>query len=277
MLPAAAHRLRSAGGLLALALLLPAAAAPAAEAPYLLTTGGPPTVVRYSPGALDRADQVERRMARLVAETGHRNLRQQLLVVELLTAEAWRQAGLPRPYGLPAISGAGTLALPAWGDAETVDLWRRLLDGVLPSIAGTPLRGSTQEAASLEGADLVAEVEASRIVLAKLGFSGSEPWVSDLLACALAVSAARRNEPERWAEVRQIHARLAARGEAAGDERLARLRCIDVAVRIGGETGKMPAKPLLKMARKSKGPLAAERLLERFPWLAGALPARRSG
>ena len=171
--------------------------------------------VRYEPGALDRADQVQRRLTRLVAETGHRNLRQPLVVVELLRAEEWRQSGLAEPYGLPAISGTGSLALPAWGEPETVALWRRLLDGWLPSSAGAVLRGSPEEAASLEGADLVGEVEASRIVLSKLGLTGSEPWVDDLLACALAVSALRRSDPGRWAEVRQFHSRLAARPEAS--------------------------------------------------------------
>lgn len=253
---------------LALALLLAAAAAGAAEAPYLLTLEGPPVTVRYSPGSLDRADQVQRRMSRLVGETGHRKLRQPLLVVELLRAEEWRQIGLAEPYGLPAIGGAGTLVLPAWGDVETVALWRRLLDGWLPSIPGAPVRGSSEEAASLEGADLVGEVEASRIVLSRLGLTGAEPWIDDLLACALAVTALRRHQPERWAEARQIHARLAARPEAARDERLGRLRLVAAAERVGGETGKLPFKPLLKMAAGKRGPLTAERLLERHPYLA---------
>ncbi len=255
---------------------MPATAA-AAEAPYLLTLEGPPATVRYSPGALDRADQVQRRLERLVAEAGHRKLRQPLLVVELLRAEEWRQAGLAEPYGLPAIGGTGSLALPAWGDPETVALWRRLLDGRLPSISGTPLRGSTEEAASLEGADLVGDVEASRIVLAKLGLAGSERWVDDLLACALAITALQRAEPARWPEVRQIHALLAARQRASGDERLARLRFVAAAERIGAETGKMPARPLLKMAAKRRGPLAAAELIERFPWLAEWLRANQPG
>jgi hypothetical protein len=257
-------------------MLLPPAVAGAAETPYLLALEGPPATVRYEPGALDRADQVQRRLTRLVAETGHRNLRQPLVVVELLRAEDWRQSGLAEPYGLPAISGTGSLALPAWGEPETVALWRRLLDGWLPSSAGAVLRGSPEEAASLEGADLVGEVEASRIVLSKLGLTGSEPWVDDLLACALAVSALRRSDPDRWAEVRQFHSRLAARPEASGDERLSRLRFVAAAERISAESGKLPAKPLLKMATKSKGPLAAEKLLEHYPWLAEWVMQRRA-
>jgi hypothetical protein len=258
-----------------MALALPAVAAGGAESPYLLVVEGPPVRVRYSPGSLDRADQVQRRLARLVAETGNRSLRQQLLEVDLLRAEDWRQVGLAGPYGLPAISAAGSLALPAWGEPETVALWHRLLDGWLPSSSGTQLRGSAEEAASLEGADLVGEVEAGRIVLSKLGLTGSDPWVDDLLACALAVSAVRRHEPGRWAEVRQFHARLAARPEATRDERLSRLRFVDAADRIGVESGKMPAKPLLKMASGSRGPLAAARLLERYPWLAQWLTPQR--
>jgi hypothetical protein len=237
---------------------------------------GPPVTVRYSPGSLDRADQVQRRLSRLVMEMGHRKLKQPLLVVDLLQAREWRQSGLAEPYGLPAISATGSLALPAWGEPETVALWRRLLDGWLPSSSVPPLRGSIEEAASLEGADLVGEVEASRIVLAKLGLSGSEPWVDDLLACALAVSATQRHEPGRRAEVRQVHSRLAARPEAARDERLSRLRFIAAAERIGVESGKLPARPLLKMAAKSRAPLAAEELLARYPWLAGLALQRRA-
>ncbi len=233
--------------------------------------------MRYSAGALDRADQVKRRLTRLVAETGRRSLNQQLLVVDLLPAEAWREAGLPEPYGLPAITASGSLALPAWGEPQTVALWRRLLDGWLPSSPGPVVRGSVEEAASLAGADLVGDVEASRIVLARLGLSGSEPWVGDLLACALAVAATRRHEPNRWAEVRQLHLRLAARPEAARDERLGRLRFVAAAERIGGAKGKPAAKPLLKMARKSQGPLAAEAVLERYPWLAQWRRADPSG
>ena len=262
------ERRHSVVAVLALALLLPPIPAAAAAAPYLLTLEGPPVTVRYSPGSLDRATHVQRRMVQLIAETGHRKLKRPLLVVELLQAEGWRGSGLAEPYGLPAISGGGTLALPAWGGPETVGLWRRLLGGWLPSASGKPLRGSTEEAASLEGADLVGAVEASRIVLSKLGLAGSEPWVDDLLACALAVSAVQRNEPGRWAEVRQVHSLLTALPEASRDERLGRLRFVAAAERIGAESGKQPAKPLLKMATRSRGPLAAKTLRERYPWLA---------
>lgn len=262
-------------GLIALAALPLTTAAAADDAPYLLALEGPPVTVRYAPGALDRADHVQKRLSRLAAETGHRNLKKPLLVVELLPAEEWHRSGLAAPYGLPAIGRTGALALPAWGDPETVALWRSLLDGWMPSVAGSPVRGTSSEAASVEGADLVGEVEASRIVLARLGLSGSEPWVSDLLACALSISASQRYEPGRWAEVRMLHQRLAVRPEAARDERLERLRWVAAAERIGAETGKLPARPLLKMARKSKGRLSAAKLLERFPWLAEWAPIRR--
>ena len=271
-----AGRGRRLPALVALILVAPAVAAAGPEDTYLLSLEGPPVTVRYSAGALDRADQVKRRLTRLVAEAGHRKLGKQLLQVDLLPVEAWRDAGLAEPYGLPAIGATGSLALPAWGEPQTVTLWRRLLDGWLPSSPGPVLRGTIEEAASLEGADLVGEVEASRIILARLGLSGSEPWVDDLLACALAVAATRRNEPGRWAEVRQVHARLAARPEAADDERLGRLRFIAAVERIGAEKGKSPAKLLLKMAAKSKGPLPAETVLERYPWLVEWPLARRS-
>lgn len=259
---------------LPLALVLAPAPA-AAQSDFLLALAGPPVTVRYTPGALDRADHVQRRFTLLVAETGRKQLNLQLIEVELRDEDQWRRLGLPEPFGLAAITAAGTLALPAWGSDSTVSLWRRLLGGRLPTVGGTPLRGSAEEAASLTAVDLAGQVEAARLVLARLGLTGSEPWVDDLLACALAVSAIQRHEPARWPEARHLFASLAAAPDAATDERLWRLRLAAAAERIGAEAGKQPVRPLFKLARKGRGPLAAATLLERYPWLrAWAAPDR---
>ena len=114
-----------------------------------------------------------------------------LLVVELREADDWRSQGLAGPYGLPAISANGSLALPAWGTPDTVAVWRELAPGGLPAPTVSPVRGSSEELASLEAGDLVGEVEGARLVLARLGLVGAEPWIDDLLACALPVSAMR--------------------------------------------------------------------------------------
>ena len=111
-------------------------------------------------------------------------------------------------------------------------------------------------------------MEGSRLVLARLGLAGAEPWINDLLACALTVSALREYEEVRRGEALQLFATLAKRGETSPDERLKRLRWIAAADRLGAETGTLPAKPLLKLVRKQSGPLPAEDLLETFPWLA---------
>ena len=261
-----------------IALLLAGLAQPAGGQDYLASLEGPPVTVRYAPGSLDRADGVKRRFERLVEQTGSKRWwRQPLLLVELREAEDWRRSGLAEPYGLPAISAEGSLALPAWGTPETVGLWRELAPAGLPAPAAAPLRGSGEELASLEAADLVAEVEGSRLVLAKLGLVGGEPWIDDLLACSLPVSAMSRYEATRRAEALHLYAALARRGEASGDERLRRLKWIAAADRIGGETGNLPAKPLLKMVRKERQPLTTDRLLERFPWLVEYLPGRPAG
>lgn len=249
----------------ALAAALPAGLA--AQGP-LLTLGGRHVTVRYTPGALDRADHVQRRYTLLARDFGPKNAAGPVLLVELMSAPEWRAAGLPEPFGLPAIGASGSLVLPAWGNAESVATWRLLLAGRLPRIDGTPLRGSAEEAASLAAADLLGELEASRLLLAVQRLSGDRPWVDDLLAAALAASAFQRYEAPRWPEIRALFDRLA----RAGDPRLAeRLRCaayLEAAARIGEEAGKLPARPLLKMAAKKKGPLAAQRLLEAYPWLA---------
>lgn len=261
------------------ALLLPAVvAAPAAGETYLASLEGPPVTVRYAPGSLDRADSVQRRFQRLIEQTGAKRWWQEpLLVVELREADDWRSVGLAEPYGLPAISAAGSLALPAWGTPETVAMWRELVPGGLPSPSGTPLRGSSEELAGLEAGDLVSEVEGSRLVLARLGLVGAERWIDDLLACALQVSAMEEYESLRRGEALRLFAALARQGETSGDERLLRLRWIAAAGRIGAETGKRPAGPLLKMLRKKREPLTADRLLTRFPWLAEYLPVGQTG
>jgi len=244
---------------------------------YLASLEGPPVTVRYAPGSLDRADGIKLRFERLIEQTGKRRWwKQPLLVVELLEADAWRRSGLAEPFGLPAISAEGSLALPAWGTPETVAVWRDLLDRRLPSTSDTPLRGSSEELAGLAAADLVGEVEGSRLALARLGLAGVEPWVNDLLACALTVSALREYEAVRRGEALQLFATLAKRGETSPDQRLSRLRWIAAAERIGVETGKLPAKSLLKLVRKQSGPLPAAVLLESFPWLEEWLISHRS-
>lgn len=257
--------------------LLPLLAGPArAQTSYLAALEGPPVTVRYAPGSLDRAASVKRRFERLIEQSGQRRWwKQPLLVVDLLEAEAWRRSGLAEPFGLPAISTEGSLALPAWGTPETVALWLGLLDRRLPPAPDPVLRGTSEEVASLAAADLVGEVEGSRLVLARLGLVGVEPWVDDLLACAMTVSALRQYEAVRRAETQRVFALLAKKGATSRDERLQRLRWIAVAERIGAETGNAPAKPLLKLARK--GPLAAAVLFERFPWLAEWAPVGPDG
>ncbi len=244
---------------------------------YLASLEGPPVTIRYAPGSLDRATAVKQRFERLIEQTGKRRWwKQPLLLVELMEADAWRQAGLAEPYGLPAISAEGSLALPSWGTQETVAVWRDLLDRRLPSTSVAPLRGSSEELASLAAADLLGEVEGSRLVLSRLGLAGAEPWINDLLACAMTVSALVEYEPVRRAESLQLFAALAKRGETSSDERLKRLKWIQAADRIGSESGRFPAKPLLKLVRKQPGPLAAEKLLEHYPWLAEWLIPHRS-
>ena len=149
-------RLRWLAPLLVALLLLPGLAPRVSAQTYLASLAGPPVTVRYAPGSLGRADGIKRRFERLIEQSGKRRWwKQPLLVVELMEADAWRQSGLAEPFGLPAISAEGSLALPAWGTPETVAVWHELLDRSLPSTSDTPLRGSGEELASLAAADLV--------------------------------------------------------------------------------------------------------------------------
>ena len=106
--------------------------------PYLLDVGDMFALVRYSPGALDRASHVQRRFA-LLAEDFRKWSKQPVpLSVVLLSRTDWEALDLAVPYGLPAHLANGEVALCAWGDLGTVNLWRSLLGGELPANRGPP-------------------------------------------------------------------------------------------------------------------------------------------
>jgi hypothetical protein len=115
--------------------------------------------------------------------------------------------------------------VPAWGTDRTVALWTRLI-GAPPSGDGSmPIRGTPEEAGSLVWSDILAQVDAARAGLARAEVEASAPWVLDLLAHLVALSAYERTEPQRLPEIDGFFAALLQRGgqvDGDVDERLAR-------------------------------------------------------
>lgn len=199
------------------------AAASAAEPdlPYLLQLRGELVEVRYSPGALDRAAHVQQRfelLAGLLADLAHRPVR---LTVWVVDPEDWKRGGFTRPFGLPQTMGEWGVALPAWGDDQSVALWRDLLGGALPPTGGSPVRGSGAEAASLGLADVAAQVDVVRLAFSSFGYSAEPPWATEVAVHAAARLAFSRFEAGRMEEIDSVFARLAARGGGDGAHPLA--------------------------------------------------------
>ncbi len=200
---------------LLVALLAVPPAAPAAEINQhsLLTLHGEPCSVRYTPGALDRAAHLQVRLQTLAYDYSRWGTRGYDFQGYVLSPEDWASAGLAKPYGLPERAGPRALAAPAWGDEHSVALWKRLLGGPLPWTAeGMPVRGTAEEAASLQLADVVLQTETARIFVEEENLRGAEPWIAELTAHAVALQAFASHEEVRLLEIQQVYDDLSAAG-----------------------------------------------------------------
>jgi hypothetical protein len=169
--------------------------------------------VRYTPGALDRAAHLQVRLQTLAADYSKWGSRGYDFQAYVLSPEDWAQSGLAKPYGLPERAGPHALAAPAWGDEQSVRLWKALLGGPLPWTAeGMPVRGSAEEAASLQLADVVLQTETARIFVEEENLRGEAPWIAELMAHAVALQAFASHEEVRLLEIQEVYDHLAAAG-----------------------------------------------------------------
>ncbi len=242
-----------------------ALAAPAAgrevNLPSLLRLHGERGPVRYSPGALDRAAHVQARLETLAVDFSRWGSQHYAFQAYVLAPEDWAAAGLRQPYGLPSRSGARGLAVPAWGDEQSVGLWKRLLGGELPWGPDMPVRGTTEEAASLALADVILQVDCARLFVAGERLDGDAPWIAELTAHAVALQAFASHEAGRLAEIADVWVRLGARGRpsleacaAAGGGETRELACqsryAEGARILFAADGMRTVRNLAKLARK---------------------------
>lgn len=277
--PSLRRRLAGAG-LLAAALLAPLAAhgadpVPAGLRVSLLLLDGEGCRVRYSPGTLDRAAHVQDWVCELTAG-GARLGGQSPLEVLVLDREDWQRAQLACAYGLPCATAGGAVALPAAGDASTVELWTAAL-GELPAVGGTPMLGTPEEAASLMPADALAIPMVARQQVTAAGFAAEEPWVLELLAHLLAVDAARKSERGAgiaafWARVRR---RAGEQSPPVGElavEMARQARLFAAAEALAGSSRRLPARELRKLQARGGGQLRPADLQAEWPHAFRVLP-----
>lgn len=206
---------------LALAPGLLPAAAPAPTRIYpeppsflLLRLGGDRVHLNYTPGSLDRAANLQQRFE-IVARSFERWTKHRVdYTIFVLSRREWGEAGIAVEYGIPVRVGTSGIAVPSRGDPGTVKLWSGLLDGMLPSVVGTPVLGSPQEVASLVVADLVAQVLAGEVLADVLGLMGDEPWIRGTMAQLAALSVVVRQGTDRPEDLAVLYRQLLSRRPA---------------------------------------------------------------
>ncbi|MDX1503367.1 MAG: hypothetical protein R3325_13475 [Thermoanaerobaculia bacterium] len=237
--------------------------------------------VSYSAGSLDRAVRVQRTFERLSARVSGWTDRKTPLAIYVLSREEWERVGLGLPYGFPARFPMQILALAAWGDEGTVELWSDLMQGQPPP-AGQPemVRGGPEEAASLRVGDLLGQLEGARILLENAGLGAAELWSGEVLAHTVLLSAWLKDGAAEADRMGRVAATLRPPGAAplsladyrpgvAMEEWLAFQAAFHEGARVlTGKAGPKAGRALVKLTRKSGGTLPTSRLFERFPELA---------
>ena len=256
---------------------------------YYLPLPGDYANFRYSFGSLDRAANLQSRFElalRLLERWADKHVE---IVVYVLTREEWEASGYTVEYGVPVRVGRAGIAVPALGDDGTVALWSRVLDGMLPRIEGVPIRGTPQHAATLELADIVAQLLMAEIVIDEVGLAGDSVWLRSLSTHVASVDFGRRREPGRLLDLdtmyRVIHERQPRRFSArdyTADLDLRDWLWFQGRFHFGASLmlereGKGTLKRLRKLAKKDDGVLRGDRVLRDFrgleDWFAASFSA----
>ncbi len=273
--PAAAQQTQTAPPLIA-----PSKIYPEPAVYLLLRLPGDFTTVRYTPGSLDRAANLQSRL-KVAARAFKRWVDVRLEVdVYVLSREEWEQARYDVPYGVPVRVGRRGLAAPAEGDEGTVRLWANLLQGMLPAVAGAPIRGTPQQTATMILSDLLTQLQMAEILVDEIGIAGDQQWVRGLSTHVASVDLVRRFEGPRLKDLdtmyqlitRKSGARAYSARDYNPDLNLEDWLWYQAQFHVGAQaliakTGKGAVKKLKKMRRKRDGVLEGDLLLKRFDGL----------
>lgn len=251
------------------------------SAMFLLDLPGDTVAVRYSHGSLDRAVRLQDTFELMVGDFRSWTRTKVGLVLFLLSRDEWKELKYRAPYGVPEPAGGRGIALPAWGDDGTVEVWQKLLGTRLPVLPDQPMRGTPDQVASMGVGDLVASVEAAQIMLRAAGITGDRPWVEGVLAQVVVLSNIQQHHGSRLADVRMVFGDLSKTGGGLGAYPLSALgsppslrarlwfesQFFSAANLLVGPDGKYPAKAIFKHARKNGGVVRAADLLGECPEL----------
>ena len=191
------------------------------DLPLLLDLPGDLAFVRYTPGTLDRSASVQRRMEIVTKEFSRTGFYANSMVFYVLSRDDWNEAKIREPYGEPLAFGLEAVALPGTADAALVASFREKLGGELPATVGRPLLMSPEEGAALGVSDVLAQLEATRILGKRSHLSGDAPWIEPLAVHLAARLTWDRYEPGRYPSVVAVLDRLAAGDKTPGGHRLA--------------------------------------------------------
>lgn len=180
------------------------------DLPLLLDLPGDLAPVRYSPGALDRAAAVQARFERLNGEFSRTRFKATAVVFYVLAPEDWEAAGVSPEYGEPKALGTDALVLPAWADRDLLARVKRWLGGPVPLPVGQPLLATREEAGALAVSDLLAQVEAARLLAHRAHLGGDAAWIAPVMAHLVARLAWDRFEPGRMPEIAALFDAMAA-------------------------------------------------------------------
>lgn len=260
----------------------PAPTAPVSEPNLylLLQLAGERAQIRYTPGFLDRAVNLQTRLELVARSLRSWTKTDVELTAYVLSREEWERAGFEIPFGIPLRIGSNGVAAPAEGDEETVRLWAELLQGVLPSVQGLPLRGTPQQAATMLLADVLVQLQVADAVIERAELGGDQPWVRGVVAQLASLALTRRIEGGRLRDLEAMYAALGRRhapGELSARDYRSDLHLEEWlwfqaqffrgALTIFAEEGKGSVKAMRKLRRKDDGVLRAERLLRRYEGL----------
>jgi hypothetical protein len=263
---------------LLLALIPTEAASQEDQAPFLLALKGQAAFVNYTPGALDRATHLQRRIELLAVDFSNQIKMALQVRIFILNRDEWAQFGFGLPYGLPGRIRGTTLAVPSLGDEGTIELWTGILGMAPPPLPGIPMKGNAVEASTLAMSDLLTEVEASRLLLSSAGIRGETVWVHQVLAHLVARGAFVRFEAVRMPEIDAFFAQLGLQPSKLPLERYSQgldLKTLlwfesrfSLGARIILEGAKSKEiRKLLRATLKSGGLLTEEALLASYPAL----------
>lgn len=252
--------------LLLTATVLSGAAAATAQDVHLMRLPGEAVEVMYSPGALDRAAHVQKRITALANTLRKWTEYPVGMTVYVLNREDWEASRAGPYYGVPGRVTGDALAIAAEGDMELAGLWQHLLGHPAPQLPGKPLIGPPEAADALAVSDLLLQLEATAAMLRQPGWAANTPLTTRLAVHLTAWDVLALLEPERLPVVNQVFTDLGrwptkplGSGELSIEEWLSlESHYFRGAEIIREEAAKTPSKKVLKAAAKNNGVIDLE-------------------